>query len=326
MKILITEFITGGGLIAESLPASLMKEGEMMLAAIVRDFSDLPEVQLTVTRDPRCSFENFPGQVHYHEIKSNYLHELAKLCHSVDAVLPIAPESDQILERVTRTILDEDKTLLASHPDEIHTTTSKLATSQLLQRNAIPVITTYTSGSDLPRSDGGWIVKPDKGVGCDQVVYCETRTRLEQVITEIPDGVIQPYVKGMPASLSLLCRQGKTIVLGYNEQLISQRQNLLHYSGSRVNALVEYKTVLEQLAIAVVAALPGLWGFNGVDIILTEQGPIVVEVNPRLTTSYVGLRASTGINPAVLLMDTFKQNRLPQLNLPDWKTVDVLIT
>lgn len=326
MKILITEFITGGGLIAESLPASLLKEGEMMLAAIVRDFCDLPDVQVIVTRDPRCSFDNLSDQIYYHDIKSHYLIELGELCNSVDAVLPIAPESDQILERVTRTILDEKKTLLASHPDVIATTASKLATCELLKRSTIPVIPTCRSGSDLPRSEDGWIVKPDKGVGCDQVVYCETRMGLDQVMPQIPGAVIQPYIKGMPASLSLLCRQGKTIVLGYNEQLIKQQQNFFYYSGSRVNALVEYKNELEQLANAVVAVLPGLWGFVGVDFIMTAQGPVVVEINPRLTTSYAGLRESTGINPAGLLMDTFLQKRLPQIDLSNCKTVDTLLT
>jgi predicted ATP-grasp superfamily ATP-dependent carboligase len=48
--------------------------------------------------------------------------------------------------------------------------------------------------------------------------------------------------------------------------------------------------------------VPGLWGYCGVDFIETPEGPVVVEINPRLTMSYVGLRDATGINPAELVL------------------------
>jgi len=39
-------------------------------------------------------------------------------------------------------------------------------------------------------------------------------------------------------------------------------------------------------------ALPGLRGYIGVDLVLTESDAVVIEVNPRLTTSYLGLRSA----------------------------------
>ena len=57
------------------------------------------------------------------------------------------------------------------------------------------------------------------------------------------------------------------------------------------------------LASAVARALPGLWGYCGVDFIETDSGPQVLEVNPRLTTSYAGLRRATGLNCAQLVLD-----------------------
>ena len=38
--------------------------------------------------------------------------------------------------------------------------------------------------------------------------------------------------------------------------------------------------------------LPGLKGYVGVDVVLTDTDAFVIEVNPRLTTSYLGVRAS----------------------------------
>ena len=49
-------------------------------------------------------------------------------------------------------------------------------------------------------------------------------------------------------------------------------------------------------------AIPGLWGYVGVDLVIGDNGPVVLEVNPRLTTSYIGLSRSIGHNVAELLL------------------------
>jgi predicted ATP-grasp superfamily ATP-dependent carboligase len=46
-----------------------------------------------------------------------------------------------------------------------------------------------------------------------------------------------------------------------------------------------------------------LWGYAGIDFIDTDAGPLALEVNPRLTTSYAGLRRAMGINPALLVLE-----------------------
>ena len=56
-----------------------------------------------------------------------------------------------------------------------------------------------------------------------------------------------------------------------------------------------YRTLVQRMA----KAMPGLWGYVGIDLIESaEQGPLVLEINPRLTTSYVGINRATGINVA----------------------------
>jgi predicted ATP-grasp superfamily ATP-dependent carboligase len=44
----------------------------------------------------------------------------------------------------------------------------------------------------------------------------------------------------------------------------------------------------------------------GIDLVDTDEGPVVLEVNPRLTTSYVGLADTIGTNPAGLVLDLLK--------------------
>ncbi len=49
------------------------------------------------------------------------------------------------------------------------------------------------------------------------------------------------------------------------------------------------------IAERVVEAFPGLKGYIGIDFVLTEHKAFIVDVNPRLTTSYVGLREISGL-------------------------------
>jgi predicted ATP-grasp superfamily ATP-dependent carboligase len=50
------------------------------------------------------------------------------------------------------------------------------------------------------------------------------------------------------------------------------------------------------------ASIPGLRGYVGVDLVLTNAGPVLIEVNPRLTTAYLGVRASINENVAALAL------------------------
>jgi predicted ATP-grasp superfamily ATP-dependent carboligase len=114
--------------------------------------------------------------------------------------------------------------------------------------------------------------------------------------------VLQPYIEGDAASLSLLVRDGRAVILAVNRQHVAHFGGTLQFTGCSVNGLAAWRPLLADLADGIADALPDLWGYVGVDLILTESGAVVLEVNPRLTTSYVGLRASIGVNPAAWVL------------------------
>jgi predicted ATP-grasp superfamily ATP-dependent carboligase len=70
-----------------------------------------------------------------------------------------------------------------------------------------------------------------------------------------------------------------------------------------VNGLIQYQPLFTQLAKRIAAAIPSLNGYVGVDVIVDNADVYVVEINPRITTSYIGLRESIGLNPAQLILD-----------------------
>ena len=91
----------------------------------------------------------------------------------------------------------------------------------------------------------------------------------------------------------------------------------MHLTSITVNSMAQQRLsreTLQSVADIIAHALPGLWGFVGVDLILDPQ-PRVLEINPRLTTSYVGLREAYGINPATWLL-TLLNKGMKAVELP----------
>jgi len=75
----------------------------------------------------------------------------------------------------------------------------------------------------------------------------------------------------------------------------------------------------QQLALRAVGVVAGLFGYVGVDVVLgaSNDADRVIEINPRLTTSYVGLRRLARFNLAEMLLLATGGAALPRLN---WHT------
>jgi len=149
------------------------------------------------------------------------------------------------------------------------------------------------------------VVKPDDGAGCQDTLLFRSRSQLLAWLPNHarPGLVFQPYVRGDARSLSLLCCEGRARVLACNRQKVRVAGDAFEFSGVSVGAVMDEGGRYAALADAIARALPGLWGYCGVDFIETDTGPMVLEVNPRLTTSYAGLRRAIGMNPAQLVLE-----------------------
>jgi tyramine---L-glutamate ligase len=87
----------------------------------------------------------------------------------------------------------------------------------------------------------------------------------------------------------------------------------LIYFGGVVGGREDARARYAPLAAGIAAALPALTGYVGIDVIDGDcaRGPVVLDVNARLTTSYAGLRAALACNPAALVLDVIHNGRLP---------------
>ena len=101
MRILVFEFISGGGLAKQPLPDSLLQEGYLMRNALLDDLCLLTDVELLVLRDERIAIdaEKQNARLQYLTIfqKTDLQALLSAEQSTYDIVWLIAPETDGIL-------------------------------------------------------------------------------------------------------------------------------------------------------------------------------------------------------------------------------------
>lgn len=309
MRLLICEYVTGGGFLGRPLPASLAREGDMMLAALVKDVAAVGGIEIASVRDGRLRDLDLPATFSVLTARDDPWNVWRNAIETADAVWPIAPETGGALTRLSELVIAGDRTLIGSRPGAVTLAASKLATAEHLANRGIAVVPTVSAATALrdapPAGGDGWVVKPDDGAGAESTRLFRRSDEMRQRLAAAPDRddlVVQPYVEGVPASLSILCQQGRAWLLSCNRQEIAIESGAFRFCGSVVGGLQQRRSVLEPIAAAVAAAMPDLWGYVGIDFIDSAAGPLVLEVNPRLTTSYVGLARAIRMNPAGLVL------------------------
>ncbi|HWP48888.1 MAG TPA: ATP-grasp domain-containing protein [Candidatus Limnocylindrales bacterium] len=322
MKIFVHEFITGGGLIGEELPASLMREGAWMLEAILQDFLLLPQHQIFTSYDERLRL-TLPVHQKVPVKRDGYLETFLSLVQATDATLLIAPETDGILAKLTRWVEKEGKLLLGSTAEGIEWTGDKLSTYKRFEALGIPFPKTQEAnfGENLLEKvkvlDLPLILKPVDGAGCSGVFLLRRIEDIPSILAQLAQEtrhnrfLIQEYIAGIHASVSVISNGIHAVPLTLNAQFIEESQRLIYKGG-----LVPLPHPLKQEVFRLVRSLPtwikGLQGYLGVDLILTEDRPVFIEINPRLTTSYVGIRQVLPFNLAEAILRAVMKRELPE--------------
>ena len=309
-----------------NLSSSSNFRGDMLLTALLADLSRIDDLSVTVLRLASADLRDLPDSVRVVMTGADdRAGAIARCIADTDAVWPLAPESHGLLESISRTALQNGKLLIGSSPDAVHLAGSKYLTAQALGGAGIAAVPTYFSTDILPPGSQAWIVKPDDGAGCSDTHLFSTAGLAREWMAARPacEMVLQPYVAGSPCSLSLLCGSNEVFLLGCSEQRIVAADNQIHYLGSTVNSIRDTDGRLERLARRVVAAIPGLWGYVGIDLIVTEQGPVVLEVNPRMTMCHAGLHDSIGVNPAGMLVEMLRSGRCSEPRLQTHRQVSI---
>ncbi|HIE31966.1 MAG TPA: ATP-grasp domain-containing protein [Methanosarcinales archaeon] len=112
------------------------------------------------------------------------------------------------------------------------------------------------------------------------------------------DMLIQEYLEGVPASVSVISTREDAVAIAVNEQLIGTpwlTRDRFAYCGNVTPFRSEYDSEMREIAVQLIQKL-GLIGSNGVDFLITENGPVVIEVNARFQGTLDTVEYASGIS------------------------------
>ncbi len=299
MKILVLEYITGGGMAGKALPEELARAGEAMLSALAADLASLPQISLRILRDSRLS----PLIVEDNSIETDTIASPQQWQEQwkaglawADAVWVVAPETDGILYHLAKDVLAARKVLLGCRPDAIQICSDKLTTNTILNTACVDSVPGCLVAEFNGQFPPPWIIKPKDEVGCEGIRLVGPSAKLADF--HRGDWIIQPYIRGEPLSLSAVFAGGKALLLTVNRQHLVWQGESLELDACSVNINGTDRLQFQRLCSKIAMTIPGLWGYVGIDLIQSRNHTVVVEINPRLTLSYTGIRAALNINVA----------------------------
>jgi predicted ATP-grasp superfamily ATP-dependent carboligase len=307
-RVFVYEYISGGEPEASAMP-KLLRQGRAMRDAMVADLARIGDVRVTCAVLPGEAPPAGPGARNVaccvrapdEDITAFVRRQAAD--HDVSWV--VAPESEGVLLGL-RYMVGAAR-WLGCDAGAIALATSKRATALHLARLGIAATRPWSEDEARAPEPGPWVVKPDDGAGAVATYTYRSFTAAHEAwLRRLAAGepvVLEPWVAGEAISLSLLCGPDGAELLSVNCQCIRvDARGQVHDDGVRVNAISREGPMgraLAALAARLVAGMPGLRGFVGVDLVWhPEYGPVVIEVNPRVTFAYAGLSAALGRNLA----------------------------
>jgi predicted ATP-grasp superfamily ATP-dependent carboligase len=314
-NIFVFEFVCGGGFYSlDNSPqprGSWLTEGQAMLAALTADLAANGVHTVSALRDSRIPEINVcQAAVEYTAITSQPAlgFEFDRLAKTADWTIVIAPETDWLLSHWVERARRAGGRPLNCSPATISVTTSKANTSMALSRKGIAT----PQGLSIDSLDDVFdefpfpaVLKPEQGAGSQGMKLLNSRGELEGWTAERPMR-LEEWVPGLDASVSFLCGPHQTIALPAMEQILSDNGAFV-YMGGEGPLVPHLAERAQQLAKRAIDAIGGMLGWVGVDLILGAaadgSGDYVIEVNPRLTTSYVGLRRAIPTNLASAMIE-----------------------
>jgi predicted ATP-grasp superfamily ATP-dependent carboligase len=268
-----------------------------MRRALVHDLAAVPGIQVRMLLDTQYPDEPGPwATIRVPEGGPGRDREaLERETAVADAVIVIAPEPDGLLtERAAWVEAVDPAKLLGPGPDAIARASQKhqLAGTLVAAGVTVPPGRIVTQATDLPGIDDFLypaVLKPIQGAGSHATFFLDDPERPPAgALAELP-ALLQAYVPGTPMSASFLVgRDGRAELVAVGRQRIAIEAGRFRYRGGVVPA--GHPDMADEARRAL-AAVSGLCGWIGVDFIWNEAAgaAAVLEINPRLTMSFIGL-------------------------------------
>jgi predicted ATP-grasp superfamily ATP-dependent carboligase len=218
----------------------------------------------------------------------------------------VIPEQQGLLAQGVAMLRAAGVDVIAGSGDFLRVASDKWLTAKTLHDASIahpPFITRSDRRfGDSLRHYSEFVLKPRDGCDSRDIQVFDSLAAAEQMLDE--DSILQARVSGLPISISLVASSSTQTYLPAVRQEL--KPGTFSYQGGCGPLDGELQRRATSLASRAVAAMPPtVRGFVGLDLVLGDEPhrDCVIEINPRLSTSYVGLRKMISGNVAARLFD-----------------------
>lgn len=244
--------------------------------------------------------------------------ETAKIGPEYDGVFIVAPESHGILSKLTASVAAKFR-LLSCPPETVDVLSDKNKSMALVSRTAKEIrVPEYIPTEADPRRIAAAIktvgfpavLKPPDGAGCSGTSIVRTQSGARKACARLTaggwkEGIIQKFVQGRHLSATFIARRSGITPLSINTQSMALSESIEYVGGSCPYPLPAQDSVWNDLSRIV--RENSFEGLMSMDFVFDGEDIHFMEINPRMTTSCIGL--SRVIEPPLgnLLTDTSKQ-------------------
>lgn len=311
-RLLVIELLHADAELYRSASATMKAEGRAMLYAMVQDLSAWPESHVDVGL---C--EEALRDLNAESVGPKHPNVQWKVASNIDELLEheskdgppyeigfcLAPECDELLSHLTRQLSTCIPRLLSVSQQVIDLCSDKLALCEWCEQNKLPTVSVLNpeDADHWPLSDHDYVVRKDRfGAGCHSIRKFQWSWQNVKHLPELnsEDYVWQPFLTGSFYSVGILAapQRQQPCILPVAQQQIEWMDGSPVYQGGQIPADLDddEQAKVGGLIERLLQLLPIKDGYLGVDLIHCPQDSgaewKIMEINPRLCTSYLGYR------------------------------------
>tara|TARA_B100000767_G_C19761935_1_gene535552 strand:+ start:685 stop:1665 length:981 start_codon:yes stop_codon:yes gene_type:complete len=305
MDILVYEHILGEEF--EEKPSSLLlNEAKLIIKHVMTDFSlNYPDSKISLLTNKK-NINILTGlDLIYRNFDKNLINDIESYSKIYKKVLILAPEENLEMYNIVKGLESKGVSMINCNSKFIKITTSKNETYNSLKNSKEYLLNTYLDYKKI-EPDKKIVAKINDGLGSDNLYIFKDKKDLEinrELITR--KHLFQEYKEGITISINIVARKKDFRIISINEQIYQSKSYCEIYLKEIIIGKYNFMYSIFKLFVDnVMVNFNGYDGFFGIDVILdTNNNIYFLEINPRLTSSYIGLKPSLGFNPIIFLDD-----------------------
>ena len=300
--IILYEYFTAQKKLKNNEKITILKEAIQLSNYIALNLIKHPKIkELHIVRNKNIE-KIFNKKIINHEVSEhNSIKNILNNFKPGTRLILVAPET-QMISINLHNQLKKKFILLNSSLENIRRFSSKLKAYRNLKKKKISVVKVEKKIDNK----NIYISKPTFGAGSLDIKILESKN----LIMKPKNRVIQKFHPGKKGSFVMLCSENNFQVLCCNEQIVDINKKKISQTGLIMGGLESYRKEIEKIGRQIYENFSGLFGYIGVDILLEENQWKIIEINPRFTSSLIGLEESYGINSLQKISKLYLENKL----------------